>query len=120
MPYRPQALADIKENKRKLYRKPEPSSISSSSSSSSFSSSSPPPISKPFNVYVLGIDSVSRSQSQRHLKKLRAYLLSKEINAIEYYAYNKVALNTNPNLAAMHTGWHLDTPGNIALWVERL
>merc|ERR1719383_1221884 len=78
-------------------------------------------MSHPFNVYVLGIDSVSRSQSQRHLKKLRAYLLSEEINAIEYYAYNKVALNTIPNWAAMHTGWHLDTPDFVKkrhIWTE--
>lgn len=135
LPYRPLALAQIKETLRKKYKahyvskqdhsgapkngttssssssSPSTSSASSSfSSSSSSPSSSSPPV-RPLNVYVLGIDSVSHSQSLRHLKKLRSYLLSPEIEAIEYYAYNKVALNTIPNWAAMHTGWHRDSPG---------
>ena len=74
--------------------------------------SAPSPPSRPFNVYVLGFDSTSRSQSVRHLRKVRSYLLSPEIDAIEYYAYNKVGPNTWPNFAPMHTGWHEETPGN--------
>ena len=104
LPYRPAALARVKERRKTRYYEHEALSKPAVSTPSS-------PPSRPFHVHVLGIDSVSRSQSRRHLRKLRSYLLSPEIDAIEYTAYNKIGLNTNPNWAAMQTGWHSSTPG---------
>ena len=104
LPYRPKKLGVRKMQKQNsLYSSSSRSSSSSSSSSTSSSSSRPF-----FSVYVIGIDSVSRAQSFRHLPKTRSFLLSPEMNATEFRAYNKVALNTLANWAAMHTGWPYD------------
>ena len=58
---------------------------------------------KPFNVFVIGLDSTSRLNAIRHLSKTRRYLLD-SLNATEFVMFNKVGLNTRPNLAALFTG----------------
>ena len=58
---------------------------------------------RPFSIYNIGLDSVSRSNSIRQLPKTREYLL-KTLNATEFLAYNKIGLNTRPNVGAIFTG----------------
>ncbi|XP_061179332.1 uncharacterized protein LOC133187952 [Saccostrea echinata] len=55
------------------------------------------------NVILLGIDSVSRLQSIRSLKRTRAYLLD-VLGAVELTLYNKVADNTFVNIVPMTLG----------------
>ena len=61
------------------------------------------PPAKPFNVFVLLMDSVSRLNSIRHLPKTRSFLLE-HLNATEFFVYNAVGKNTYPNMAAMFMG----------------
>lgn len=55
------------------------------------------------NIVIVGLDSVSRLNSLRHLKRTRAFLLE-EMNAIEFYGYNKVGDNSFPNQVPLLTG----------------
>ncbi|XP_055693772.1 uncharacterized protein LOC129796084 [Lutzomyia longipalpis] len=55
------------------------------------------------NVVVIGIDSVSRLNFRRQLKKTTRVLLE-ELGAIEMEGYNKVGDNTYPNLVPVLSG----------------
>ncbi|CAG2249704.1 unnamed protein product [Mytilus edulis] len=55
------------------------------------------------NVLLIMIESTSRINSVRYLRKTRKYLLE-TLDATELLGYNKVALNTRPNTAALLTG----------------
>ena len=56
-----------------------------------------------FNVIAFGTDSMSRSNTFRQFQKTRQFLLN-DLNAIEFYGYNKIGDNTLPNLVALTTG----------------
>ncbi|XP_063412661.1 uncharacterized protein LOC134695363 [Mytilus trossulus] len=55
------------------------------------------------NVLLIMIESTSRINSVRYLRKTRKYLLE-TLDATELLGYNKVAKNTRPNMAALLTG----------------
>ncbi|KAH9371081.1 hypothetical protein HPB48_015685 [Haemaphysalis longicornis] len=55
------------------------------------------------SVLVLGVDSSSRLNSLRRLQKSRSYLIE-ERNAFEFLAYNKVGINSFPNLIPLLSG----------------
>ncbi|XP_075745390.1 uncharacterized protein LOC119176401 [Rhipicephalus microplus] len=55
------------------------------------------------NVVIVGLDSVSRLNSLRHLKRTREFLLE-QMEAIELYGYNKVGDNSFPNQVPLLTG----------------
>ncbi|VDH99041.1 Hypothetical predicted protein [Mytilus galloprovincialis] len=55
------------------------------------------------NVLLIMIESSSRINSVRYLRKTRKYLLE-TLNATDLLGYNKVAENTRPNMAALLTG----------------
>lgn len=55
------------------------------------------------NIVIVGLDSVSRLNSLRHLRRTRAFLLE-QMNAIEFYGYNKVGDNSFPNQVPLLTG----------------
>ncbi|CAG7823765.1 unnamed protein product [Allacma fusca] len=57
---------------------------------------------RPFNVFVLGIDTVSRSHAYRSLPK--SIKLMTELGFIDFEAYHSVAPSTIPNLMAMLMG----------------
>lgn len=54
------------------------------------------------SVLVLGVDSASRLNSQRHLKETRRVL--QELGAVEFKGYNRVGQNTFPNMFAFLRG----------------
>ena len=56
-----------------------------------------------FNVVMLGVDSVSRSNSIRQLSKTRDYLFN-QLGAVELKGYHKVGENTFPNVVAILSG----------------
>lgn len=55
------------------------------------------------NIVIVGLDSVSRLNSLRHLKRTRHFLLD-QMGAIEFYGYNKVGDNSFPNQVPLLTG----------------
>lgn len=55
------------------------------------------------NVLIIGLDSVSRLNFHRRMNETAGVLLS-ELNAIEFFGFNKVADNTYPNLIPTLTG----------------
>ncbi|XP_040069877.1 uncharacterized protein LOC120842768 [Ixodes scapularis] len=55
------------------------------------------------NVVIIGLDSVSRLNSLRHLKKTRSFLFD-NFDVIELYGYNKVGDNSFPNQLPLLTG----------------
>ncbi|KAH7938218.1 hypothetical protein HPB49_021752 [Dermacentor silvarum] len=55
------------------------------------------------NVLMLGIDSVSRLATIRHMPLTRRYL-ERELNAFEFVGYNKVGFNSFPNQLPLLTG----------------
>lgn len=59
------------------------------------------------NVYILGIDSLSRLHFHRKMPKTSEYLL-KELKAIEYFGYNKLSDNTFPNLIPAFTSYSFE------------
>nr|KAG5699007.1 hypothetical protein BaRGS_033520 [Batillaria attramentaria] len=82
------------------------------------------------NVVMIGVDSVSRLNMIRHLKRTRHFLLDR-MQALDLEDYNKVGLNTFPNILPMMTGHamkefnrsvlktqHLDTLHLGFLWEE--
>lgn len=54
------------------------------------------------NVLIIGVDAVSRLNLHRQMPKTVQIL--KDLNAIEFYGYNKVGDNTFPNLIPVLTG----------------
>ena len=56
-----------------------------------------------FDIILFGLDSMSRSNSIRHLVKTRDILLN-QLGALEFKGYHKIADNTLPNLMAIMTG----------------
>lgn len=58
---------------------------------------------KPLNVFLLGLDSMSRLNFVRNMPQTYEFLMS--INALEYKGFNKVGDNTFPNLTPMLTGF---------------
>nr|KAG5686997.1 hypothetical protein BaRGS_010101 [Batillaria attramentaria] len=52
---------------------------------------------------MVGVDSVSRLNMIRHLQRTRYFLLER-MQAIDLVNYNKIGLNTFPNMLAMMTG----------------
>lgn len=58
---------------------------------------------KPLNIIVVGIDSVSKLNFERHFKMTAEYL-RKNLSAFEFHGYMKVADNTFPNLTPFLTG----------------
>lgn len=63
--------------------------------------------SKPPNIFLIGIDSMSRLNFHRVFSKTKRYL--HDNNWIEYRGYNKIGDNTLPNLMALLTGKNLST-----------
>ncbi|XP_052676584.1 uncharacterized protein LOC128157947 [Crassostrea angulata] len=64
-------------------------------------------IEETLSVVMIGVDSVSRLNSQRYMKRMRNYLL-KELGAFEMTGYNKVADNTFVNIVPMTMGKFLE------------
>ena len=62
-----------------------------------------PKVREQFNVVLFGVDSVSRANSIRHLKRTRDILL-RQMDAVELKGYNKVGDNTLPNFIPLLTG----------------
>uniref|UniRef100_T1J7D3 Uncharacterized protein n=1 Tax=Strigamia maritima TaxID=126957 RepID=T1J7D3_STRMM len=58
---------------------------------------------EPLSVVLLGLDSVSKNAYIRHLKRVDK-LIRKKFNFIELHGYNKLGLNTYPNMIPFHTG----------------
>lgn len=57
------------------------------------------------NVLVIGLDSVSRLNFHRQLKRTRKFLLEERANTtVELLGYNKVGLNSGPNQIPLLTG----------------
>lgn len=56
-----------------------------------------------FNVFIYGIDAVSRLHAERKLQKTMEYLKS-EIGAYVFEGYTKIGGNTFPNIAPLLTG----------------
>ncbi|XP_037086787.1 uncharacterized protein LOC119107448 [Pollicipes pollicipes] len=59
------------------------------------------------NIYLIGIDSVSRLNFKRFLPKIER-LLSDQFNGISMLGLNKIGLNTFPNMLALLTGLRID------------
>lgn len=59
--------------------------------------------SDPLNIIIVGIDSISQLNFERHFK-LTAEYLRKNLSALEFRGYMKVADNTFPNLTPILTG----------------
>lgn len=57
----------------------------------------------PLNIIIVGIDSVSKLNFERHFK-LTAEYLRNNLSAFEFHGYMKVADNTFPNLTPLLTG----------------
>lgn len=55
------------------------------------------------NVLLVMLESTSRINSRRYLKKSRRYL-EKQLGAIEMLGYHKVGHNTHPNMGSLLTG----------------
>lgn len=55
------------------------------------------------SVLIMGIDSVSRANMRRNMPKT-FHFLKDELGALDFQAFNKVADNTNPNMAASLMG----------------
>ncbi|XP_063593350.1 uncharacterized protein LOC134770421 [Penaeus indicus] len=55
------------------------------------------------SVLVMGIDSVSRANMRRNMPRTFR-LLKDDLGALDFHAFNKVADNTNPNMAASLMG----------------
>ncbi|XP_063535717.1 uncharacterized protein LOC134745574 [Cydia strobilella] len=64
-----------------------------------------PKIDLPYNILILGIDSVSRLNLHRTMPKTVAFLNT--LGAIELLRYNKVGDNTFPNLIPLLLGKHV-------------
>ncbi|GAB1608462.1 uncharacterized protein LOC115213966 [Argonauta hians] len=60
---------------------------------------------KKYNVFIFGVDSVSRLNGLRMLPKTYKYL-TKELGAFDFQGYTKVGDNTFPNMVTMLTGRH--------------
>ncbi|XP_070188521.1 uncharacterized protein [Littorina saxatilis] len=62
------------------------------------------------NVLIVGIDSVSRFNMIRTMNRTRRFLLTR-LHAVDFAHYNKIGLNTFPNLLPVMTGKkpHVDT-----------
>ena len=63
------------------------------------------------NVILIGLDSTSRLNSMRQLIETRKYLLER-LRAVELKAYNRVGLNTFPNMIPLLTGHYVDDFGD--------
>ena len=59
------------------------------------------------NVYMIGLDSVSRLNFNRYMPKVQRYL-EDELQAIPMQGLTKVGVNTFPNLLALLTGLNMD------------
>ncbi|KAH8282814.1 hypothetical protein KR054_010017 [Drosophila jambulina] len=57
----------------------------------------------PISVMILGMDSVSHLQFLRQMSRTQAYIRQKTSH-VEFWGYNKVAVNAFPNLMPMLTG----------------
>uniref|UniRef100_T1J7E8 Uncharacterized protein n=1 Tax=Strigamia maritima TaxID=126957 RepID=T1J7E8_STRMM len=55
------------------------------------------------SVVLLGLDSVSKNAYIRHLKRVDK-LIREKFNFVELHGYNKLGLNTYPNMIPFHTG----------------
>ncbi|XP_054719177.1 uncharacterized protein LOC129228522 [Uloborus diversus] len=64
-------------------------------------------ISNKLNIIVIGIDSISELNFERHFK-LTAEYLRKNLSTFEFHGYMKVADNTFPNLTPMLTGHFIE------------
>ncbi|XP_052737612.1 uncharacterized protein LOC128198002 [Bicyclus anynana] len=62
---------------------------------------------KPWNVLVLGLDTVSRARVYSSLPKTLKYMLTN--NWLDFRAYQKVGYNTFPNVVSLLTGAKLST-----------
>lgn len=71
-----------------------------------------------WNVMVLGIDSVSKMNFQRLMKKSWS-TLSKMSNVYEFYGFSKVADNTFPNLIPLLTGLSADELMDVCEYSNR-
>lgn len=56
---------------------------------------------------IIGLDSVSRLNLYRQMPKTLAYLQN-DMEAIEYFGFNKIGDGTFPNLVGLLTGLHVD------------
>ncbi|XP_064460051.1 uncharacterized protein LOC135370271 [Ornithodoros turicata] len=65
------------------------------------------------NVLILGIDSVSRLNFNRHLP-LSGKFVREVLKAYEFFGYNKVGLNSFPNQTPLLTGLSGDEAKNIS------
>ena len=65
---------------------------------------------KRLNVYVIGIDSVSRLNFKRYMPGVQRYLEG-ELQAIPMQGLTKVGVNTFPNLLALLAGLNMDQLG---------
>ncbi|XP_052077971.1 uncharacterized protein LOC127715893 [Mytilus californianus] len=65
------------------------------------------PFDKSLNILMVGVDSISRNNMLRYMKKTWTYFVNK-LNAIDLRGYNKVADNTFPNIVPMTTGKYVD------------
>lgn len=57
----------------------------------------------PLSVLIMGIDSVSRANMRRNMPRTFR-LLKDDLGALDFHAFNKVADNTSPNMAASLMG----------------
>ena len=62
------------------------------------------------NVILIGFDSTSRLNSIRQLKTTRKYLFE-SLRAVELKAYNRVGMNTFPNMIPLLTGQYVNDFG---------
>ncbi|XP_029638830.1 uncharacterized protein LOC115213966 [Octopus sinensis] len=60
---------------------------------------------KQYNVFIFGVDSVSRLNCLRMLPKTYKYL-TQELGAFDFQGYTKVGDNTFPNMVPLLTGMH--------------
>lgn len=67
------------------------------------------------SVLVLGLDSTSRLNFNRRLKKTRRFLMT-ELNAFEFLGYNKVGENSFPNQMPLLTG--LSGPNVLSIYQD--
>ncbi|XP_061195420.1 uncharacterized protein LOC133203670 [Saccostrea echinata] len=66
-----------------------------------------PYVKETLNVVMIGVDSISKLNSQRYLKRMRTFLME-ELGAFEMTGYNKVADNTFVNIVPMTMGKFLE------------
>ena len=64
------------------------------------------------NILLLGIESISRLNFERHFPRAKSLVVEKEFYTL--YGYNKVGDNTFPNLTPLLTGQYAED-----LWKEK-